>query len=378
MNLVHLLSGCLLVGAAPLAQQDVHPEHPFPIEVGAVSRPGEIRQSGGRALVYELIVSNPRTGPMTVEELQVSRGRGGLIASIAGTDWPGIVTPLPIGTRATFTRQGLRLGSGGRALLYLWLEVPEGELPESLCHELIVVGDLEGAEVRWAVTGPTLQVRSALVIDAPVRGGEWLVNNGLGDATNHRRFFVVHGEYLIPQRFGADFHKLAADGNNASNEGLRLEDFHSYDVPLHAVADGEVVVVHDVLDDNPAQAPPLEFAWDDVPGNHVILRIAPEAYAMYVHLRPGSIRVRPGERVERGQVIAAIGNTGNVSAPHLHFHVGDRPHVNSSQGIPIHFRSFESLLDDYVFDPAQLPWVEHGLQVEAGLPRTGSVVRFPR
>jgi murein DD-endopeptidase MepM/ murein hydrolase activator NlpD len=42
-------------------------------------------------------------------------------------------------------------------------------------------------------------------------------------------------------------------------------------------------------------------------------------FAQYVHLAPGGVLVRPGERVEVGQVIAMSGNTGYSAGPHLHF-----------------------------------------------------------
>ena len=41
--------------------------------------------------------------------------------------------------------------------------------------------------------------------------------------------------------------------------------------------------------------------------------------AAYAHLNWNSIRVRPGDRVARGQYIADSGNTGFSSGPHLHF-----------------------------------------------------------
>jgi murein DD-endopeptidase MepM/ murein hydrolase activator NlpD len=44
-------------------------------------------------------------------------------------------------------------------------------------------------------------------------------------------------------------------------------------------------------------------------------------YALYAHLNTNTIRVRPGDRVRRGEYIADSGNTGFSSEPHLHFAV---------------------------------------------------------
>jgi len=41
--------------------------------------------------------------------------------------------------------------------------------------------------------------------------------------------------------------------------------------------------------------------------------------AVYAHLQPNSLRIRPGTKVSRGQWIASSGNTGFSSGPHLHF-----------------------------------------------------------
>jgi murein DD-endopeptidase MepM/ murein hydrolase activator NlpD len=44
--------------------------------------------------------------------------------------------------------------------------------------------------------------------------------------------------------------------------------------------------------------------------------------AIYGHLRQGSARVSEGERVEAGDLIAEVGNSGASDGPHLHFQVG--------------------------------------------------------
>ncbi len=58
--------------------------------------------------------------------------------------------------------------------------------------------------------------------------------------------------------------------------------------------------------------------------------------AVYAHLRWDSIRVRPGDRVVRGERIAASGNTGYSTGPHLHF-VVQRNRGGSIVSVPVQF-----------------------------------------
>ncbi|MEO0422175.1 MAG: M23 family metallopeptidase [Pseudomonadota bacterium] len=55
------------------------------------------------------------------------------------------------------------------------------------------------------------------------------------------------------------------------------------------------------------------------PANLVRIGHDDGTYAIYVHLDRASVRVRPGQRVRRGELIAASGNTGFSTGPHLHF-----------------------------------------------------------
>lgn len=59
--------------------------------------------------------------------------------------------------------------------------------------------------------------------------------------------------------------------------------------------------------------------------------------ATYAHLALDSVRVRPGDQVERGEFIASSGNTGFSTGPHLHFAV-DRNVGFSLESIPVIFR----------------------------------------
>ncbi|ACY97771.1 MULTISPECIES: M23 family metallopeptidase [Thermomonospora] len=72
-------------------------------------------------------------------------------------------------------------------------------------------------------------------------------------------------------------------------------------------------------------------------GNHVILKLDEGVYAALAHLRRGSLRVRPGQRVRAGQQIAECGNSGNSAEPHLHFQLMDSPRTAIAAGLPFAF-----------------------------------------
>jgi len=70
-----------------------------------------------------------------------------------------------------------------------------------------------------------------------------------------------------------------------------------------------------------ARAGVVVHSGDDIPGygNLVIVKHPDGHSTVYAHNRVN--RVRSGERVQAGQVIAEVGATGRASAPHLHFEV---------------------------------------------------------
>ena len=89
--------------------------------------------------------------------------------------------------------------------------------------------------------------------------------------------------------------------------------------------------------DNP-EAPPFE----ELPGNHVTLRVAPGMFVLYAHMMPGSVRVHVGERVHRGQLLGRLGNSGNSATPHLHLQV-QITRSFAGDGLPFVFDRFRFL-----------------------------------
>ncbi len=62
-------------------------------------------------------------------------------------------------------------------------------------------------------------------------------------------------------------------------------------------------------------------------GNHVLIKNTDGAYQYYGHL--SQVDVREGDTVVHGQKIGAVGDTGNVTGPHLHFETWSNSSLNS-------------------------------------------------
>lgn len=73
-------------------------------------------------------------------------------------------------------------------------------------------------------------------------------------------------------------------------------------------------------------------------GNYLLIR-GDAGVALYAHLRRGSVLARKGQLVEAGERIACVGNSGNSTMPHLHFHVMDGADPWQAQGVYCDFRS---------------------------------------
>jgi hypothetical protein len=119
-------------------------------------------------------------------------------------------------------------------------------------------------------------------------------------------------------------------------DGTELTDYYCYALPVLAPATG---VVHATYTD--ARDMPIGILGGMPPGgNQIIIKVAEKQFLFLCHLQPGSIDVQPGDKVEEGQVIARIGNSGNTSEPHLHIHLQDTPDLFLGEGIPLYFRQY--------------------------------------
>lgn len=72
-----------------------------------------------------------------------------------------------------------------------------------------------------------------------------------------------------------------------------------------------------------------------IPGNTIVLDLGNGLFAHYMHLEAGSLRVKVGDHVRRGQVLAGIGCSGDARGPLLHFQISSGPQFGRARGYRI-------------------------------------------
>jgi murein DD-endopeptidase MepM/ murein hydrolase activator NlpD len=100
---------------------------------------------------------------------------------------------------------------------------------------------------------------------------------------------------------------------------------------------------------------------EELSGNIIMLMTEQNGekyYIMYAHLIKGSIQVKPGDRIVKGQVIAKVGNTGHSAAPHLHLQVMTADDAIKAEGLPFVFKQakIQGTADIISMDYGQWKW----------------------
>jgi len=161
--------------------------------------------------------------------------------------------------------------------------------------------------------------------------GEWTVVNG---GPTRRQ---SHSWGLLAQRYAYDLVVTDEAGCSHDGDGDRLAEYHCYGEPVVAPADGVVVAASDGHRDYGRPGGWLDPRQRDIRGNWVVVEHAGGEHSVLAHLQDGSVRVSPGDRVERGERLGRCGNSGNSTEPHLHFHVQDRASFYRGMGLPVRF-----------------------------------------
>lgn len=392
MNPTSFLRGALVLAACLPAFADGRYERQdaLGLEVRVPHPPTWIQARDGRHAQYELHIANLRRHDLVLERVEVldaatertllSLSGDALRRDVARRGWSGP------DAEATLWRGGQH----GIVFIGLVLADPAGpplRLKHRIYTSLATDGtDPSGAPRRWMLeTGPVPVGTTPLVLSAPVRGEGWLAGNALSNDADHRRALIpIGGRAGIAQRYAIDWVRIGPNGLLTRDAGAGNAGYFGYDEPVLAAADGRVALVRDGIPENVpfAEDTAVPVTLDTAAGNCIMLEVG-GAYLLYGHLRPGSIVVRPGDPVRRGQVLARVGNSGQSDAPHLHFHVSDTPISLGGEGLAYVFEEFRdrgSVGNLYAWMESGEAWRAEpgsGERRTRALPLDGDVVDFP-
>jgi hypothetical protein len=304
---------------------------------------------GRQHVVYELVMINANATPATLQKVEVvpatyptraiATYQGGeLLAHLRSTANTAVANP--------------KIELNGVRVFLIHLALPAGPpAPERLMHRLTLLGGLTPSPkpqtpvaIEYLAAPLTLSA-NVPKIGPPLKGKDWVAFNGCCEASGAHRATSqpVNGGLYFAQRFAIDWMRLDEAGRLVNGNPAEVRSWVSYDSEVLAIADARVVRIEQNLDDQvPGSLPdPKTITLANVDGNYIVLDLGNGIFAFYAHLRRNSISVSTGEHVKRGQVLAKLGNTGNTSAPHLHFHLMDGKSTLGSNGIPYVIDTFE-------------------------------------
>lgn len=299
-----------------------------PVLASVIAAPVPVPATDGKVhLAYELQLINALGDDVTLTSLSVNAG-GDELLTLAGDDLAYWTRALGAGQTPTTT-----LGPGQAGIV--WLNVVldgAAPVPTELSHTIVVdlaepMPPLLPATMTEEDVSPvTVSSRGPATISPPLDGPRWLDANSCCDMTAHRMAMnPLDGNIWAAERFAIDFAQIDADGTLFSGDVAQPQSYPYFGADIHAVADGPVVAVVDGLPEQVPGKSPTGLPLDQYGGNHVVQDIGGGNYAFYAHLKTGTVKVKPGDPLTTGQVIANLGNTGNTDAPHLHFHVMSTP-----------------------------------------------------
>ena len=145
--------------------------------------------------------------------------------------------------------------------------------------------------------------------------GEWFVSQAHEGAITHKDDW----------RFAFDFVIADETQKTFKSPGEEVTDFYCYNLPVLSPAAGYVVTLVDGIVDNAIGEVNLGENW----GNAIVIKHSDFLYSKITHIKEASFKVKLGDYVKKGEVLASCGNSGRSPEPHIHFQVQSTPFVGA-------------------------------------------------
>lgn len=307
--------------------------------------PGAVTINGKPAVYYELYLTNFSSDSISLEKMEV----------LDVVDSSVVVSFNRDDLMNRFSRLGLQLKDKDNVIApgnsrVVYLEWQNGKTDVQVIHRLGFALSQGHKKQTFSVQGAFMRLsgKPRIVLGAPLGGGPWAAVYDPSWSRGHRRvIYTVDGKARIPGRFAIDFIKLDTLGRYANGDNDVVKNWYGYGAAVLAVSDGVISATRDDFRESNTLSGHPEYPAEKATGNYISIDIGNNRIAFYEHLKPGSIKVVAGQRVKKGDVIAAVGFTGQTTGPHLHFHVADQRSALGAEGIPFEFERF-TVLGTYV------------------------------
>lgn len=327
----------------------------YPLEIGPLTShvvgTGIYPVKGSDGLIhvaYALQLTNSWSLPATIKSVEVvDPARGNQVSGknrvldIKNEDVTGEVKLFSLPGTMSKESYTTEIPSGQSGVMFFDLTYDDiSKVPKAIAHRITATTPPTPVGTEHTTIGHSIPIGGeAMVISPPIKGGGWVNGNGCCLEVGPHRFVTnpMNGTLDPSETFAIDWMQVDAHGLAYRTDGKKPEDWIGYGAEIFAVAPGTVVEVVSKLPDVTPGKNPEGLTIAQIAGNRVIIDMGSGHYAMYAHLAPGSIQVRVGDYVRQGQKLGLLGNTGNSSAPHLHFQVMDRPSSLDDTSLPFVF-----------------------------------------
>lgn len=177
---------------------------------------------------------------------------------------------------------------------------------------------------------PRLSGKGAVTVSSPFVSESYMFHAGHNTMVNYH---VAHRS----QKHALDMVTVHEDGSENNGDKNVLEDYAYFGQPLIAPVAGEIIIAEMDAIDQPIGSMDSKYP----AGNHVVIKMDETHYALLAHMKQNSTVISVGDRVVVGQKLGECGNSGNTTAPHLHFQIQATPDLFAEGGYtyPVKFNN---------------------------------------